>query len=353
MIVTGGATDVSVFFSMKLAASGADATGLTISDFDMQYTRIGETSTAKVDAVALAAANTAHTDNRGIEVDPTDQPGLYRFDWPDAAFTAGVREVGLTIKHASCFTEHRSIEINPFGAPAGASLAADIAAIKTQTAAIEVDTAEIGAAGAGLTNINLPNQTMDIVGNITGNLSGSVGSVTGAVGSVTGNVGGSVASVVGAVGSVTGLTASNLDATISSRASAAGLSSLASDITTILGYIDTEIAAILADTNELQTDWVSGGRLDLLVDAIKAVTDALSVPTANANADALLDRANAIETGLTLRNALRLLAAFAAGDVTGGQTGTEIFKSAVSGTKDRITSANDATGTRTVTADLT
>jgi hypothetical protein len=33
--------------------------------------------------------------------------------------------------------------------------------------------------GSGLTAINLPNQTMDIVGNITGNLSGSVGSVTG------------------------------------------------------------------------------------------------------------------------------------------------------------------------------
>lgn len=64
--------------------------------------------------------------------------------------------------------------------------------------------ARIGVAGAGLTNIDLPNQTMDITGNITGNLSGSVGSVTGAVGSVTGNVGGdvvgSVASVVGNVG---------------------------------------------------------------------------------------------------------------------------------------------------------
>lgn len=60
--------------------------------------------------------------------------------------------------------------------------------------------ARIGVAGAGLTNIDLPNQTMDIVGNITGNLSGSVGSVTGAVGSVTGNVGGSV---VGSVASVT------------------------------------------------------------------------------------------------------------------------------------------------------
>lgn len=73
--------------------------------------------------------------------------------------------------------------------------------VATEVAAILVDTAEIGAAGAGLTNINLPNQTMDIVGNITGNLSGSVGSVTGAVGSVT-----------GAVGSVTGLTASDVGA---------------------------------------------------------------------------------------------------------------------------------------------
>lgn len=64
------------------------------------------------------------------------------------------------------------------GTPA-ADIAADIAAVKAQTAAIETDTAEIGAAGAGLTNINLPNQTMDITGNITGSLSGSVGSVTG------------------------------------------------------------------------------------------------------------------------------------------------------------------------------
>lgn len=42
---------------------------------------------------------------------------------------------------------------------------------------IETDTAEIGAAGAGLTAINLPDQTMNITGNITGNLSGSIGSL--------------------------------------------------------------------------------------------------------------------------------------------------------------------------------
>lgn len=64
-----------------------------------------------------------------------------------------------------------------------------LGAIKSDTAAVLLDTAEIGTAGAGLTNINLPNQTMDITGSITGNLSGSVGSVTGAVGSVTADVG--------------------------------------------------------------------------------------------------------------------------------------------------------------------
>ncbi len=51
----------------------------------------------------------------------------------------------------------------------------------------------------------------------------------------------------------------------------------------IAGFLDTEIAAILADTNELQTDWTNAGRLDLLLDAIKAVTD--SLPDAGALSD--------------------------------------------------------------------
>jgi hypothetical protein len=42
----------------------------------------------------------------------------------------------------------------------------------------------------------------------------------------------------------------------------------AANLSTVAGYLDTEIAAILADTNELQTDLTDGGRLDLLIDAI-------------------------------------------------------------------------------------
>lgn len=108
------------------------------------------------------------------------------------------------------------------GAPAGASVSADVAAVKVDTAAILVDTgttldakidaidavvdailvdtAEIGVAGAGLTNINLPDQTMNITGNITGNLSGSVGSVTGSVGSI---AAGGIASTSFAAGAIT------------------------------------------------------------------------------------------------------------------------------------------------------
>jgi hypothetical protein len=55
----------------------------------------------------------------------------------------------------------------------GLATAAALATVDGIVNDILLDTAEIGTAGAGLTNINLPDQTM----NITGNLSGSVGSV--------------------------------------------------------------------------------------------------------------------------------------------------------------------------------
>lgn len=57
------------------------------------------------------------------------------------------------------------------------------------------------------------------------------------------------------------------------------------------GEIATEIASVLVDTNELQTDLTNGGRLDLLVDAIKAKTDPLTYTVANV-LDANVQRIN-------------------------------------------------------------
>jgi hypothetical protein len=48
------------------------------------------------------------------------------------------------------------------------------------------------------------------------------------------------------------------------------------DLNTLVTYAqewDPNFTLILADTSELQTDWTNGGRLDLLIDGIKAVTD--------------------------------------------------------------------------------
>lgn len=112
MNVTGNSTDVTTYFKLKLSATNLEATGLTITDLDLQYTRSGATPAAKVDATTLGAANSAHTDNAAFEIDATDQPGVYRVDWPDAAFAAGVKEVICTVKHASCFTEDLRVTID-------------------------------------------------------------------------------------------------------------------------------------------------------------------------------------------------------------------------------------------------
>ena len=42
---------------------------------------------------------------------------------------------------------------------------------------------------------------------------------------------------------------------------------------------DDEIDAILADTNELQTDWTNGGRLDTILDAVKTDTTTIAANT--------------------------------------------------------------------------
>lgn len=87
---------------------------------------------------------------------------------------------------------------------------------------------------------------------------------------------------------------------------------------------------------------------------------ALTAGERNSTADALLDRAAGIETGLTLRQALRLIAAACSGLATGLAGTTATYKSAdisagsVQGTTSRIIATVDADGNRTaITVDLT
>ena len=111
MLVAGGSTDVTTYFVLRLTSDGTAATGLTITDIDLQYVRSGAAPSTKVDATALAATDSTHADNKAIEIDATNQPGLYRVDQPDAAFVAGVREVILSVKTTTAFG-HLRVEID-------------------------------------------------------------------------------------------------------------------------------------------------------------------------------------------------------------------------------------------------
>lgn len=143
--------------------------------------------------------------------------------------------------------------------------------------------------------------TGNLIGNVTGNLAGSVGSVTGAVGSVTGAVG----SVTGAVGSVTGNVGGNVNGNV-----------LGSVLGNLGGYV--------------------------------------SASGANAIAVAHLDLADAIEAGLTVRQAHRLECSAAAAKLSGAGTTTVTIRDAVADSKDRIVATVDASGNRSaITYDLT
>lgn len=61
----------------------------------------------------------------------------------------------------------------------------------------------------------------------------------------------------------------------------------------------------------------------------------------------------AVESGLTLRNALRLIAASTAGKLSGATGPTVVIRNAVADSKDRISATVDANGNRTaITVDL-
>jgi hypothetical protein len=79
----------------------------------------------------------------------------------------------------------------------------------------------------------------------------------------------------------------------------------------------------------------------------------VGLPTAIQNADALLDRVNGVETGVTPRQSLRAMLSALAAKLSGANTRTVKIRDA-GDTKNRIVASVDSAGNRTaVTLDLT
>jgi len=158
------------------------------------------------------------------------------------------------------------------------------AAIDTVVDAILIDTAEIGAAGAGLTAISwnaawdaeVQSEVADALVVYDALIPGDLPTNFSLLGI---NGSGHINRVV-------------LSDTLTTYT---GNSLQTADHTTAIAAVKADTAAILIDTNELQVDWINGGRLDLLLDAIPTTpmrgTDnaatAASLSTAQADLDIL------------------------------------------------------------------
>lgn len=438
--IYAGDTDKTIYLRLRDSTTGLAKTGLA-------YNSAGAVASYTLPGAARAAITLAtqtvtgtHSDGGFVEVDATNCKGLYRLDLPDAAIASGnftiisiefdgiieesmmiplhtkkvnVTQIGGDAQSATDLKDFADAGYDPatnkvegvklvdtlttytsntpqtgdsfarLGAPAGASVSADVAAVKGDTAAILLDTGTDGVvvAAASKTGYSLTattglgNQTA----NITGNLSGSVGSVTGAINTAAGTITtldaldtaqdsqhsttqGKVDTAQADLDILTGADGVNLLSATQASIDAIETdtsTTLPNTLTTIAGYLDTEIAAILADTNELQGDWADGGRLDLLLDAVLADTNELqsddvpglisslnNISTADVNAQVLdVLNVDALIDGKTIVAALRIGLAVLAGKVSGAGTGSEVFRSIDDG-ENAVTVTVDGDGNR-------
>lgn len=200
--------------------------------------------------------------------------------------------------------------------------------------------------------------TIASVTGAVGSVTGAVGSVTGAVGSVTGNVGGNVTGSIGSlatqakadvnaeadaalldVGLTTTVTG-RIDAAISSRNAiapdnatitainaktaalpsdpadasdiAASFATVNTKLDTIDDFIDTEITTLITNVDALPTNAELATALGTADDATLAAIAALTIPSANTVADAVLTRgvSNVQDTADTTSLAALILATF-------------------------------------------
>lgn len=392
-----GVTDRSVFVFIPDPAStdGSGKTGLVAANLTVSYSRMETDNDATVTDVTgslsdLSALTDAHTDWGLKEVSSTLAPGLYRLDIADAVFASGawyaVVYVMITTSAAAATPKaFRLVAVNALdgvrqGMTALPNAAAEAAGgLYTrgtgagqinQAANGQVDTNVTHAAGTAwgsgaitaasiatgaITNAKFAAGAIDAAaiadnaidaGAIAADAITAAKIANGAIDAATfaADVDAEFLSYI--VDDATRIDASALN-TLSSHdpgetimgatdlGTGAGLTSLASaaNLATVAGYLDTEIAAILADTG---TDGV-----------------VLSAATYNAIADALLVRANGIETGVTLQGALRVILSALVGLCSGVGVGPEVYRD-VNDTKDRITATLDSDNNRlTIVLDLT
>lgn len=378
--ILAGATSqsINVFIRDSSSTTGGGLTGLTYNSAGLTayYSHAGAYATAtSITLATLAAVNSAYSSGGFRELDATNMPGWYRFDLPNAVIAGSKgRSVAVHLKGATNMAP-LPIEIeltawdnqdavrggltaipnvasgsaggliiqgtgttglNVSGGKAPATVAAGDMANNCITSSVlatdcigaaQLATDAIGSAEIAASAVTKIQAGLATPTNIT-----SASGISIATGGIT-----AASFAAGAIDAAAIATDAIGSAEIAASAVTeiqSGLA-LASDLAVVASYIDTEVAAIKAKTDNLPA-------------SPAAVSD---IPTAAQNAAALLDLSNGVETSITPRQALRLILAASAGKLSGAATTTITIRN-VGDTKNRITATVDSDGNRSaVTTD--
>ena len=241
-------------------------TGLTISQADCQLIKNGGAAAQKNDSTSATHLAGGHYK---VPLNTTDTNTLGRL-------RLYVNESGAL----PVWRDFMVLPANTYDSLVGGSDYLDVSAVQIAGSAVSTTTAQIGVnvvqISEDATAANNAEAFFDGTGYAgTNNVIPTVTTAT----NVT-TVNGLAAGVITAAAIATNAMDADALAADAVTEIQSGLATAAA-LTTIDDFLDTEIAAILADTNELQTDWVNGGRLDLLIDAIKAKTDNLPTDPAD------------------------------------------------------------------------
>lgn len=223
--VKAGTTSKQVEFVLRDSSTGQGYTGLTSSDVNMSYFREGD-SGGSIGIGTFSGNIGAFSAGSFVEVDSTNMPGLYQLDIPDAALASGVDAVTISITATGVIDKYLRICL------------------------LSVDLRD--ATDMGLTNLDATVSSRS--SHTAANVADSVWTETLADHSA--GAGSTAEALAGAGGGSSAPTAAEIytEFTTGTNADAfkADVSALATQAS--VDTVDSNVDAILVDTNELQTN---------------------------------------------------------------------------------------------------
>lgn len=240
--ITPSSTDVTVTFRVLDATTFLPYESLTAasSGLALWYRKGATAALTALTESTLAATTTAHTDGGLIHIDD----GIYRLDLPDAAIPTAEHEVTVYGGTATGYVilggaiVGKPVEVVS-GSLVAASVSGAVGSVTGHTPQTGDSFARIGAAGAGLTAVGDTSGTTTLLSRITALLQ-----------------------------------------TKAEADTAHGLLATGANMATLAGYVDTEVAAIKAKTDNLPTDPADQSQVEA---AITAAQGALAVLIAALN----------------------------------------------------------------------